>query len=168
MMEPQDRAADAAIALEERPTGDFIDGYLAGLATVNAALAGAPPNSFFYSFDWIGDGSEPREASLAAAFQLTPDAAQISVAPLEDWKREAEQLGKKWLGRDLAPAAAQALAEEFVEILSAFLGAQTSDVFKVTLTPSAPGAAAALGRAHDHLLFETLDGRLLLEFSIDG
>ena len=167
MIEANKSADEAAIALEERPTGDFIDGYLAGLATVNAALAGAPPNSFFYSFDWIGDGSEPREASLLSAFQAQDGDMTFEIAPLADWRVDAEQLGKKWLGRDLAPEAAQALAREFVEILEAFLAEQTAEVFRVA-PMTADGAAATIGRTYDHLLFETIDGRLLLEFSIDG
>ncbi|MEL6979115.1 MAG: hypothetical protein AAGM38_10595 [Pseudomonadota bacterium] len=167
MIEASDSAADAAIALEERPTGDFIDGYLAGLATVNAALAGAPANSFFYSFDWIGDGSEPRETSLLSAFQTSADQMSFEISALEDWRPEASQLGVRWLGRDLAPEASQALAREFVDILDAFLAQQTAEVFRIK--PLGPdGAPSPLGAAYDHMLFETLDGRLLLEFSMDG
>lgn len=167
-MEETNRSIDdAAIALEERPTGDFIDGYLAGLATVNAALAGAPPNSFFYSFDWIGDGAEPREHSLLNAFQVEEGAMSFEINALPDWKAKAEQLAKKWLGRDLAPAASQALAREFVEILEAFLAQQTAEVLEVRPF-DASGEPARVGAAYDHLMFETIDGRLLLEFSMEG
>lgn len=158
---------DAAIALEERPTGDFIDGYLAGLATVNAALAGAPPNSFFYSFDWIGDGSEPRETSLGNAFQAAPGSMSFEITELPDWRARVEQLGKTWLGRDLAPTASQALAREFVEILDAFLAQQNVAVIEVKPL-DASGGPARIGAAYDHLMFETIDGRMLLEFSIEG
>lgn len=167
MAEATSAMDEAVIALEERPTGDFIDGYLAGLATVNAALAGAPANSFFYSFDWIGDGAEPREASLTNAFQAAEGEFAFEIAPLADWKATATALAKKWLGRDLAPQAGEALAQEFVEILEAFLSAQTAEVFEVR-PMGASGAPANLGSAYDHLLFETIDGRLLLEFSMDG
>ncbi len=159
----------AAIALEARPTGDFIDGYLAGLATVNAALAGAPANSFFYSFDWIGDASESMEASLHQAFQSAPDAMAFVVAPLADWREELRTLGRRWLGRDLAPMAAQALADEFVEILTAFIAGGKADVYSVR--PTAPSGRAdfepRIGASFDHIVFETIDGRLLLEFSVD-
>lgn len=159
----------AAIALEARPTGDFIDGYLAGLATVNAALAGAPPNSFFYSFDWIGDASEPIEASLHQAFESEPDAMAFDVAPLADWREEARSLGRRWLGRDLSPLAAQALADEFVEILTAFIAGSRAEVYSVR--PKAPPGRAdfepRIGASFDHIVFETIDGRLLLEFSVD-
>ncbi|MEM9726204.1 MAG: hypothetical protein AAF909_12195 [Pseudomonadota bacterium] len=161
-----ERAGDeAAIALEERPTGDFIDGYLAGLATVNAALAGARANSFFYSFDWIGDGSEPRETSLLNAFQAKADQLRFEIVAIADWRAEVERLGVKWLGRDLDGAAPAALAQEFADILAAFLAEQRAEVLRVT--PQLLDGSPMLGAAHDHLLFETMDGRLLLEFSLD-
>lgn len=155
---------DVAALLEERPTGDFIDGYLAALATMNAALAGAPEHSLFYSFDWIGDGSETQETSLLNAFQAEPEQMRFAITPLSDWRAETEELAEKWLGRDLAPAAARAIAREFVEIMEAFLAEQPAEAFRVI--PS--GDVAALGRSFDHVMFESLDGRLLLEFSEDA
>lgn len=159
----------AAIALETRPTGDFIDGYLAGLATLNAALSGAPPNSFFYSFDWIGDATEPIETSLHQAFQSAPEAMAFDVAPLADWREEVRSLGRRWLGRDLDPSVAQALADEFVEILTAFVAGGRADVFSIR--PKAPAGLSdfepRIGARFDHIVFETIDGRLLLEFSVD-
>lgn len=159
----------AAIALEARPTGDFIDGYLAGLATVNAALAGAPANSFFYSFDWIGDASEPIEASLHEAFQSSADKMDFEILPLADWREEVRSLGRRWLGRDLSAIPAQALADEFVEILTAFIAGGRAEVYSVR--PKAPAGMAdfepRIGASFDHIVFETIDGRLLLEFSVD-
>ena len=55
---------------DERPSGDFIDGFLAGFATANAALSDGEATTFFYSFDWIGDGEEDCATSaLYMAFQ---------------------------------------------------------------------------------------------------
>lgn len=159
----------AAIELEARPTGDFIDGYLAGLATANAALSGAPANSFFYSFDWIGDTSEPMEESLHAAFQSTADQMAFDVAQLSDWRAEARTLSERWLGRQLKPDVGAAIADEFVEILAAFIAGGRADVYSIR--PVAPAGRAdfepRIGASYDHMLFETIDGRLLLEFSVD-
>lgn len=159
----------AAIALESRPTGDFIDGYLAGLATVNAALAGAPANSFFYSFDWIGDANESIDASLHQAFQSAPEGMAFEVEALPEWSEEARRLSRRWLGRDLAPMAAQALADEFIEILTAFIAGGKAEVYRVRPIPPAGRSdfEPRIGASFDHLLFETVDGRLLLEFSVD-
>ena len=167
MAEATSAIDEAVIALEERPTGDFIDGYLAGLATVNAALAGAPPNSFFYSFDWIGDGSEPRETSLTNAFQAAEGEMNFEISAAPDWKATVDGLARKWLARDLPAPAADALAREFVELIDAFLAQQPAEVLEVRPV-AASGAPANLGAAYDHLMFETLDGRLMLEFSMDG
>ncbi|MCI4666020.1 MAG: hypothetical protein MRY74_14995 [Neomegalonema sp.] len=160
----------AVIALEGRPTGDFIDGYLAGLATANAALSGAPANSFFYSFDWIGDASEPVEASLHGAFQSKPEMMAFEVSPLADWRAEALELARRWLGRHLPPPAGEAVADEFVEIMTAFIADGRADVF--TIRPTAPAGRAdfepRIGASFDHIMFETVDGRLLLEFSHDA
>lgn len=167
MAEANSSMDEAVIALEERPTGDFIDGYLAGLATVNAAMTGAAHNSFFYSFDWIGDGSESREASLANAFQAGEGEMRFDIAPSPDWRAKAAELARKWLARGLPENAADSLAQEFVELLEAYLAQQPAEVLEVKAFTAA-GAPANIGSAYDHLMFETIDGRLLLEFSMDG
>lgn len=157
------------VALEDRPTGDFIDGYLAALASVNAALAGARPNSFFYSFDWIGDCAAEREPMLAKAFQTSLESLTIEVIPLEDWRDRVRALGRQWLGHALADGQATAVGQELSEILEAYFAASPVKVFEVRPQPApgAPSLASVLGESHDHILFETDEGRLLLEFSKD-
>lgn len=152
--------------LEERPTGDFIDGFLAGAALLNAAVSGEDPRRFFYSFDWVGDPDSPREEVLAAAFQVAPGELSFETELVRDWRGEADALARRWLAR-AAPERADAVAAEFVELMEAFLGGGAVEAYVVR--PSAAGGdlAARLGAAHDHLLLETGEGRMLLEFSVD-
>lgn len=160
---------DDAAALEARPSGDFIDGYLAALASLNAALAGAPAHSFFYSFDWIGAGDEERLETLHAAFQSTPETMSFEVREAPNWREALAELGRKWLARYLPERSAGPLATEFVELLEAFLGDEPVTIYRVR--PVAPDSGApmrpAIGSDHDHLLFETIEGRLILEFSTE-
>lgn len=156
-----------AEALEARPSGDFVDGYLAAMATVNAAFAGAPPHSFFYSFDWIGDGEEEREQSLHAVFQSEPEGMAFDIRQLRDWRGEIADLAKIWLARHLPERLSSHIVQEFVELIDAFIGDQPAEVFKVRPLP--PDGAATMtpqiGADHDHILFETAEGRLFLEFA---
>ncbi len=158
-----------AMALEDRPTGDFIDGFLAGVASANAALDANPAARYFYSFDWIGDGEEERAHALHAAFQSDESGVAFEVSPPRAWRDEAAALGGRWLGRALPPTAAAALVEEFVELLAAFLADMPVEAFRIRPAPPSPNApiAAAVGAEHDYLLLETPEGRLLLEFSVD-
>jgi hypothetical protein len=158
------------VALEDRPTGDFIDGFLAALASLTAALAGAPANSFFFSFDWIGDCAAPREPMLAKAFQSSPDALSLQVEALADWRETVRATGRRWLAHGMNDAQAAAVAREFSEILEAYFASAELKTFVVRPSP-APGAPAltrVLGVEHEHILFETEEGRLLLEFSRDS
>lgn len=157
-------------AVEDRPTGDFVDGYLAGAAMANAAVAGEAPSRFFYSFDWIGDGEEEREQSLHAAFQSDPQRISFDIVQLRDWRAELERMAGKWLARSLPEAAGAIAATEFIELMEAFLGGGPVEAFAITPHPGAGRTEIEppLGAEHDHLMFETADGRMLLEFSIDG
>lgn len=158
------------VALEDRPTGDFIDGYLAALASLNAALSGAAPNTFFYSFDWIGDCTAEREPMLAKAFQTRPEAVTLSIVELSDWREKVRALGRSWLGYALNETQGDAVARELADILEAYFAGSTLKAFEIRPTPApdAPSLTKVLGVEHDHVLFETEEGRLLLEFSRDA
>ena len=104
---------------------------------------------------------------MSTAFQAAEGEFTFEITSCADWKAAASALARKWLGRDLTPQAGDALAREFVEILEAFLADQAAEVFEVR-PMSASGAPANLGSAYDHLMFETMEGRLLLEFSMDN
>lgn len=165
-----DAEADLAERLEDRPTGDFIDGFLAGVASAVAAMTGAPANSFFFSFDWIDDGASQREAALAAAFRSAPSDIRLEIVPVSPWRSDVERLAARWFGRGASDRAGAALAAEFTEILEAHFSGGPVSVMLVrpSAVPGAPDLAGLLGVEHDHVLFESPDGRLLLEFSRDG
>lgn len=149
--------------VEERPSGDFIDGYLAGMATATAALSGMGEVAFFYSFDWIGDGEEEREQALLAAFDSDAEEMSFDLGEARNWRGDLEALGKKWLARKMP----EPVVTEFVELMETFFGSDDIEVYRVL--PRAEGPKAkVLGSDYDHLLFETPDGRLLLEFSMAG
>ncbi len=158
------------VALEDRPTGDFIDGFLAALASLTAAMAGASANSFFFSFDWIGDCTTPREPMLAKAFQSSPDSLTLEILELDDWTATVRDLGRRWLSHGMNEAQAASVAREFCEILEAYFVSSSLAAFEVrpTAAPGAPDLKSVLGAAHEHILFETDEGRLLLEFSRDA
>lgn len=166
----RDDPTTAQIAGDGVIASEFIDGYLAGMATLNAALAGSGPDTHFYSFDWIGDVSEPVDVQLLLAFQSDPARMAVAAVPIEDWRLDVGRLARKWLGRDLAPPAAQALSEEFIELLDTFMGgAGFSAAYKIEVSPP-PGVdvyAPRIGSAYDHIVFELDEGRLLLEFVVD-
>ncbi|MEM1419300.1 MAG: hypothetical protein AAF661_07540 [Pseudomonadota bacterium] len=147
--------------IEERPSGDFIDGFLAGVATATAVLSAPEPVAFFYSFDWIGDGEEEREQALLAAFDSDSEQMSFDLAEARDWRADLQALGTKWLARKLP----EPIVGEFNELMQTFFGVDEVEVFRVL--PHASGERAnLLGSDYDHLLFETPDGRLLLEFSV--
>ncbi|MEO1328416.1 MAG: hypothetical protein AAFW46_02015 [Pseudomonadota bacterium] len=156
--------------VEDRPSGDFIDGFLAGVAAVNAGLDPNPDARYFYSFDWIGDGEEEREDSLYAAFQVERAGLRFEITPVRDWRDEVEALGERWLGRTLPKGAAPALVDELVEVLDAFFAEDAVEAYRVEA--SGPDGSARgrspIGAESDHLLFESALGRLLLEFSLDA
>ena len=156
--------------LDSRPSGDFIDGYLAAMATVNASLSGADASRFFFSFDWIGAAEEPIEPALLAALDIENSGIRVNVEALAAWRPEASRLAKKWLARDLTPEAARVIASEFVEILEAFLADSDARLGVVRLIGAndAPATDRRLGAAHDHLVIEMAEGRFLLELSVDG
>lgn len=153
----------------EAPGLEFIDGYLAGLAAVNAALINAPADAFYYSFERLGDVSEPRDRALARAFGGDTDQIAFDVEQMPDWRRALGSMAARWLGRDLPPGPGRALADEFVELIDAHLAAAPVSALRVA--PRAPvggdGAAPRIGASFDHMLFESRDGRLLLEFAAD-
>lgn len=158
------------VALEDRPTGDFIDGFLAALASLTAAMAGAPANSFFFSFDWIGDCTTEREPMLAKAFQSSPEALSLDIMELDDWSVKVRDLGRRWLSHGMNDAQAASVSREFSEILEAYFAATRLSAFEVrpSAAAGAPDLAGTLGVEHEHILFETDEGRLLLEFSRDA
>lgn len=163
MSEPaRDFELDAPL-VDERPSGDFIDGYLAGIAAATGALSGDQSVAFFYSFDWVGDGEEEREQALLAAFDSDPEQMSFDLGEARDWRGDLRALGAKWLSRKLP----ESVVSEFMELMETFFGQDEIEVFRVL--PRASGERAAiLGSDYDHLLFETPDGRLLLEFSVAG
>ena len=162
--------SDEEFGFAERPSGDFIDGFLAGFATANAALSQGEAATFYFSFDWIGDGEEERDESLYVAFQAEEDGMRFEIEPLSDWRRDAQSLAQKWLARYLPPNTGQDVVAEFMQILDAFLAEDAVEVFRITPRPPAGGAemTPAIGGSYDHLLFETADGRVLLEFAVEG
>lgn len=167
---PTDAAEGEDYPFDDRPSGDFIDGFLAGFATANAALSDGEAAQFFYSFDWIGDGEEERDASLLAAFQAEETSMSFEVEALADWRRDAQALAQKWLARHLPPNTGEAVVDEFIQIIDAFLGRDPIEVFRVTPRPPVGGGEMRpeVGSSYDHLLFETPEGRILLEFAVDG
>lgn len=163
MSQQIDPAAEAeALEEEGRPSGDFVDGYLAALANMNSALFGDGAPRRFYSFDWIGDAEEPREASLRAAFQDEQDALSFEVEHLRDWRADVEILARKWIAAGLPETAVGAVVGEFGELLDAFWGDQPVEAFSVR-----PSEAKGVGDG-DYVLFESIEGRLFLEFSTDA
>lgn len=149
---------------------EFVDGYLAAMATLSATLAEAEADTHFYSFDWVGPLDDPADGQLLAAFQSDAGRMRIDLAPVADWRTDVGRLARKWLGRDLAPAAANALVVEFQEILEAFLGGP-GDVAAFRVDVSPPDGRDVyeprIGASFDHLMFETAEGRFLLEFVVD-
>ncbi|MCI4662418.1 MAG: hypothetical protein MRY63_11445 [Neomegalonema sp.] len=151
----------------ERPSAEFVDGFLAGLAVANAAAAGGEAQSLFYSFEWIGDGEEERDQALYSALQSDPTRMALTIEPLDDWESQIEGMAQKWLVRDLPIGAARTVSEEFLDLLQTFLGDDEIEVFRVSAAP-APGCddlEPPIGAEFDHLLFEIPEGRVLLEFS---
>lgn len=165
-----DEPFDDAAELELRPSSDFIDGFLAATAAMNAANAGEQSAAFFYSLEWIGDGEEDRDEAILMALQSEPSLMAIEVQPLDEWRFEAARLAAKWLAQRLPAPMGETVAAEFLEALTACLGGD--DVEGFIVAPRAPDGAEAfapvIGVDHDHMLFETPTGRLLLEFSFAG
>ena len=166
----QTQEEQEGFVFDDRPSGDFIDGFLAAFAVANAALSDGEAAKFFYSFDWIGDGEEERDQSLLAAFQAEEENMSFEIEQLADWRRDAQALAQKWLGRHLPPNTAPGVVDEFMEVLNAFLGPDSIEVFRITPRPPSSGGEMhpVIGSAYDHLLFETSEGRILLEFSVEG
>lgn len=162
---------EPAETIESRPSGEFVDGYLAGFASLNTMVSAAGGRAargrFFYSFDWIGGYDEPREDVLDAVFggEGEMDEPAIRVEPVDEWRREIARLGGRWLARRLrgdddSPALPRALAREFLELMEAHLGEAEIDAFRVQIGGDPPGA-------QDRLLLETEEGRFLLEFAVE-
>ncbi|MEO1291244.1 MAG: hypothetical protein AAFV62_00210 [Pseudomonadota bacterium] len=153
--------------ISERPSAEFVDGFLAGLAVSNAAASGEGAAALFYSFEWIGDGEEERDHAIFGALQGDAQGMALAFEEVADWRQAVEQLARRWLTLGLPQEAEAPIAAEFLDLMSAFLADDELEVFRVVVTP-APGRDEIdppIGAAFDHLLFETADGRVLMEFS---